>query len=161
MQIEALRIHNFRVFQDVTVENIPQMAVFMGQNGAGKTTFFDVFGFLLEELSMKYLLLELCKATDRPVLIRIACQELESWYFGDTGALARAYEKPKLKNLSKQKKYRVPDEIPSPKEELYKLIPEHQQIEGARRIAPNMDIENNTSVSFRFFVKGVQCLAAE
>ena len=110
---------------------------------------------------LKESLLELCKATDRPVLIRIACQELESWYFGDTGALARAYEKPKLKNLSKQKKYCVPDEIPSPKEELYKLIPEHQQIEGARRIAPHMDIENNTSVSFRFFVKGVQCLAAE
>ncbi len=51
MQIEALRIHNFRVFQDVTVENIPQMAVFMGQNGAGKTTFFDVFGFLHDCLS--------------------------------------------------------------------------------------------------------------
>lgn len=46
MQIESLRIHNFRVFNDVNVENIPQMAVFMGQNGAGKTTFFDVFGFL-------------------------------------------------------------------------------------------------------------------
>lgn len=46
MQIESLRIRNFRVFNDVVVENIPQMAVFMGQNGAGKTTFFDVFGFL-------------------------------------------------------------------------------------------------------------------
>ena len=46
MQIESLRIHNFRVFNDVNVENIPQRAVFMGQNGAGKTTFFDVFGFL-------------------------------------------------------------------------------------------------------------------
>lgn len=46
MQIESLRIRNFRVFRDVLVENIPQMAVFMGQNGVGKTTFFDVFGFL-------------------------------------------------------------------------------------------------------------------
>ena len=46
MQIESLRIRNFRLFNDVQVENIPQMAVFMGQNGAGKTTFFDVFGFL-------------------------------------------------------------------------------------------------------------------
>lgn len=46
VQIESLRIQNFRVFNDVYVENIPQMAVFMGQNGAGKTTFFDVFGFL-------------------------------------------------------------------------------------------------------------------
>ena len=46
MQIESLRIRNFRVFNDVQVENLPRMAVFMGQNGAGKTTFFDVFGFL-------------------------------------------------------------------------------------------------------------------
>ncbi len=51
MQIESLRIRNFRVFNDVTVENIPQMAVFMGQNGAGKTTFFDMFGFLHDCLS--------------------------------------------------------------------------------------------------------------
>lgn len=51
MQIESLRIRNFRVFNDVQVENIPQMAVFLGQNGAGKTTFFDVFGFLHDCLS--------------------------------------------------------------------------------------------------------------
>ena len=46
MQIEFLQIKNFRVFQDVLVENIPKMAVFLGRNGSGKTTFFDVFGFL-------------------------------------------------------------------------------------------------------------------
>lgn len=46
MQIESFRIRNFRVFNDVFVENIPQMAVFVGQNGVGKTTFFDAFGFL-------------------------------------------------------------------------------------------------------------------
>lgn len=46
MQIESLRISNFRAFKNVLVESIPQLAVFMGQNGVGKTTFFDVFGFL-------------------------------------------------------------------------------------------------------------------
>ena len=46
VQIESLQIHNYRVFHDVFVEDIPQRAVFLGQNGAGKTTFFDVFGFL-------------------------------------------------------------------------------------------------------------------
>lgn len=46
MQIESLHIQNFRVFKDARVKELPQMAVFMGQNGAGKTTFFDVFGFL-------------------------------------------------------------------------------------------------------------------
>ncbi len=28
------------------IKDIPNMAVFLGKNGVGKTTFFDVFGFL-------------------------------------------------------------------------------------------------------------------
>lgn len=73
--------------------------------------------------------------------------------------LAAAYNKPKLSRISAQKKYRVPDKIPSPKEELYRLLPEHQQIEGAKWVARHMDIENNTSVSFCQSVSGVRRLA--
>ena len=40
VKIEAIKIKNYRVFQDVKVENIPNMAVFLGMNGTGKTTFF-------------------------------------------------------------------------------------------------------------------------
>lgn len=50
MRIESIRIKNYRVFQDVEVKEIPNMAVFLGMNGAGKTTFFDVFGFLHDAL---------------------------------------------------------------------------------------------------------------
>lgn len=46
MKIESLHIKNYRVFRDVEVKDIPNMAVFLGKNGSGKTTFFDVFGFL-------------------------------------------------------------------------------------------------------------------
>lgn len=46
MRIESLEIRNFRVLQNVKIKDIPNMAVFLGQNGSGKTTFFDVFGFL-------------------------------------------------------------------------------------------------------------------
>jgi len=46
MRVQTLIIKNFKVFKDVTVKNIPNMAVFLGMNGVGKTTFFDVFGFL-------------------------------------------------------------------------------------------------------------------
>ncbi|MBE5896137.1 MAG: chromosome segregation protein SMC [Lachnospiraceae bacterium] len=46
MKIESLKIKNYRVFRDVQLENIPNFAVFLGKNGVGKTTFFDVFGFL-------------------------------------------------------------------------------------------------------------------
>jgi len=46
MRVQALKIKNFKVFRDVNITNIPKMAVFLGMNGVGKSTFFDAFGFL-------------------------------------------------------------------------------------------------------------------
>ncbi len=46
MIIENLRIKNFKALQDVHLENIPQLSVFVGRNGTGKTTLFRVFAFL-------------------------------------------------------------------------------------------------------------------
>ena len=46
MKIESITIRNYKVFKNVRVNNIPNFAVFLGENGVGKTTFFDVFGFL-------------------------------------------------------------------------------------------------------------------
>lgn len=46
MKIESLKIHNYKVFRNVEVNDIPNMAIFLGKNGVGKTTFFDIFGFL-------------------------------------------------------------------------------------------------------------------
>ena len=51
MRIESLIVRNYKVFKDVTVKDIPGMAVFLGQNGVGKTTFFDIFGFLHDSLN--------------------------------------------------------------------------------------------------------------
>lgn len=50
MRIERLRIRNFRVFKDVDIEDIPQLALFVGANGTGKTTLFEIFGFLRDAL---------------------------------------------------------------------------------------------------------------
>ena len=112
-------------------------------------------------VSLKQELLQLCAVTDRPCLVRTACQEMEAWYFGDIDALCAAYDRPKLREVIGKKKFRVPDAIPDPKEELYRLIPEHQQISGAKRVAPHMDIERNTSASFQQFVRGVRRLACQ
>ena len=46
MKIESLEITNFKVFRNVKLQGIPSFAVFLGRNGVGKSTFFDVFGFL-------------------------------------------------------------------------------------------------------------------
>lgn len=46
MRVQTLKIKNYKVFKDVEITNIPKMAVFLGMNGVGKSTFFDIFGFL-------------------------------------------------------------------------------------------------------------------
>jgi predicted ATPase len=50
MKIESITIENFKVFKKTIVKNLPKMAVFLGSNGSGKSTFFDVFGFLGDAL---------------------------------------------------------------------------------------------------------------
>ncbi|MDR2448879.1 MAG: AAA family ATPase [Prevotellaceae bacterium] len=50
MKIESITIENFKVFKKAMVKNLPKMAVFLGTNGSGKSTFFDIFGFLGDAL---------------------------------------------------------------------------------------------------------------
>lgn len=110
--------------------------------------------------SLKQKLVELCAPYQKEVLIRIACHELEAWYFGDLDAVSEAYGKD-LRNLKRKRSYRIPDDIICPKEELKRFLPTLQQISGAKRIAPYIDIEGNSSVSFQMFVKGVRQLCTE
>src|SRR5271155_3253888 len=46
MRIEQIRLKNFKTFQDVTLKDLQPFTVLVGANGSGKSTFFDVFGFL-------------------------------------------------------------------------------------------------------------------
>jgi predicted ATPase len=50
MKIESIRVKNYKVFKEMTVGDLPRLSVFLGANGAGKSTFFDVFGFLSDAL---------------------------------------------------------------------------------------------------------------
>jgi predicted ATPase len=49
--IEEISIKNYRVLQNVTLKGIQSFSVFLGPNGSGKTTFFDVIGFLSDCLT--------------------------------------------------------------------------------------------------------------
>lgn len=51
MKIESIRLKNFKTFQDITMKNIPPLCVVVGANGTGKSTFFQVFGFLKDCLT--------------------------------------------------------------------------------------------------------------
>ena len=46
MLIESLRVRNFKALRSVHLRSVPQLAVFVGRNGTGKTTLFRVFAFL-------------------------------------------------------------------------------------------------------------------
>lgn len=99
----------------------------------------------------------ICVMSGRQVLIRIACRELEAWYWGDLAAVSEAYGVD-LKHLAAKSKYRNPDSIDHPKNELKRYLPRMGQIDGARRIAPHMNLEENTSRSFQVFMQGVKKL---
>jgi predicted ATPase len=51
MKIEALRIKNFKAFKDVEMLDIPAFCVIVGANGTGKSTLFNIFGFLKDALT--------------------------------------------------------------------------------------------------------------
>ena len=55
-----------------------------------------------------------CEGDPSNLLIRIACHELESWYFGDLTAVEKALDKKNLIAYSKRRKYREPDSIQNP-----------------------------------------------
>lgn len=51
MHIESLRLKNFKSFRDAKMLDIPRFCVVVGANGTGKSTLFDVFGFLKDCLT--------------------------------------------------------------------------------------------------------------
>ncbi len=50
MRIEFIHVKNYKIFKDIFIANIPNMAVFLGANGSGKSTLFDISGFLHDAL---------------------------------------------------------------------------------------------------------------
>lgn len=50
MRIVSLKIKNYRCFQNIEIDNLAAFCVLVGANGTGKSTLFDVFGFLRDAL---------------------------------------------------------------------------------------------------------------
>lgn len=51
MKIETIRLKNFKAFEHVELLDIPSFCIVVGANGTGKTTLFDLFGFLKDCLT--------------------------------------------------------------------------------------------------------------
>ena len=112
-------------------------------------------------LAIKQALAEKCRDAGRPeTIVRIACRELESWYFGDLAAVERGLGIANLVRYGNKRRYRVPDAIRSPATELSKVTRSaYQKVSGSRDIGPELSPDANKSHSFRVFVQGVQRVA--
>ena len=106
--------------------------------------------------TVKENLVSLCEeAGVTDALIRIACHELEAWFLGDLQAVECGLG---IKNLAchqDKRKYRNPDHLGSPSAELDRLVKGYRKIEGARKIAPYLDLKLNKSRSFNAFISGI------
>lgn len=50
MKIVSIKIKNYRLFESLEITDIPAFCVIIGANGTGKSTLFDIFGFLRDAL---------------------------------------------------------------------------------------------------------------
>lgn len=104
----------------------------------------------------------ICDAANKPeVLIRIACHELESWYFGDLAAVEAGLEMSGLSGLQGKARYRIPDTIRHPSKELKKITKNrYQKVGGSRVIGRYLSLDNNRSRSFQNFMNGIRRITA-
>lgn len=110
---------------------------------------------------LKRHLLELCRQGGREdTLVRIACQELEAWYFGSPDALAETFRNESLRGIAAKKRFRDSDAIVQPAAALAELVPEFQKVSGARSLARALPRENG-SRSFQVFLAGLDRLFKE
>jgi len=101
------------------------------------------------------------KAEKLDALVRIACQELESWYLADLAAVERGLGIRGLVKLQKKNPYRDPDSLPNPSTKLQLIASSYQKVGGSRAIGPHLDIDNTRSHSFAVFIAGLRRLTGK
>ena len=117
-------------------------------------------------LQVKSGLVEICRKAGKPdALVRIACCELESWYLGDLNAVEQAMNLSGLAERQGRRKYRDPDRLANPVQELERMTGNrYQKVSGSRQIGRHLSVDGggaqrNRSHSFRVFVCGLRALA--
>ncbi len=100
-------------------------------------------------------ILRLCNSYNKPLLVRIVCRELESWFLGDLKAIEKAYPKFKSGSYMNKANLKNPD-ILNAKDFLKKLLPDYRETISSREISKNFVVEENRSESFRQFINGIE-----
>lgn len=110
---------------------------------------------------VKTALAKRCREAKRPdAIVRVACRELEAFFVGDWQAVALGFGRPTLGRLAGSARFRNPDSVGSPVQELARQLGGYQKREGARRIAPHVDPTRNRSPSFHALRSAVLALGS-
>ena len=111
--------------------------------------------------TLKQSLVTMCAQAGRPdTLVRIACQELEAWYFGAPDSLAEAFGCEELRGIAAKARFRDSDSIVQPATVLADLVPEFQKVSGARTLARMLPRENG-SRSFQVLMEGLDRMSGQ
>lgn len=109
-------------------------------------------------IRLKEELMQICNESGRPdTIVRIVCTELESWYLGDDMCLKSCFGiDPSTYN--QKAKFRNPDLLSNPYQELKKIAPKYQKLSGSEDIGRVISLSNNRSNSFNVFITGLEKL---
>ena len=95
------------------------------------------------------------------VINRIVIEKLEAWYFGDLDAVEKAFPSFKANKYKYKSRFKNPDAINKPGDELKRLVRGFSKSIAAREIPKHMSIEQNTSTSFNHLISGLLNLVKE
>lgn len=108
-------------------------------------------------LAVKRGLVERCQRAGKPgSLARVACRDLEAWIAGGLGEFAEEFSCPQARKQRNKRRFVDPDNLVAPVDELRKLYPGYQKLDGARRMGKRLNPANNRSRSFKVFCDGLE-----
>jgi len=155
---------------------MPRYVVFQGKQDLHKRLGKKLKGWIKQDVKFVVLrdkdsgdcvetkkqLLAICQDANRDdVLIRIACHELESWYLGDLSAVEKGLDIGGLAKNQDSRKYRDPDHLSNPYQELKRQTKQaYQKVSGSRNIGIHLSLgdNHNRSHSFKVFISGIRRL---
>ncbi|WAC73296.1 DUF4276 family protein [Roseateles sp. SL47] len=115
-------------------------------------------------VAVKQRLLALCAESGKAnmCLVRIACRELETIYLADLRAVEQALAMQGLTRQQQVGKFRDPDRLGSPSQELRKLTKgRYEKVAGSRLIGQHLDLGNGRSPSFRNLITAIRRMEHE
>lgn len=95
-------------------------------------------------------------------MVRIACHELESFYLADLAAVESGLGITGLAKHQSTAKFRSPDALQKPSNELLTLTKQrYQKVSGSRAIGHHLDAGNERSSSFKNLIAGIKRMELE